>query len=165
VITIREVRGEDILHVADHLSIADQLEVDTVATNNPTPLSTFDAIKWGVNASEEAFAVCPILDGQEAAAVALFGLVPDTERSPQMAVVWMVTCDMLMTTSRDILRQAPEWTQDWLKKYPMGLHNLVDSRNTRHIKWLKKMGADFPGVGRHIRDIPFLYFLIAPRPQ
>ena len=90
-ITIREVRGEDITHVADHLSIPDQKEVDTVATNNPTPLSTFDAIKWGVNASEEAFAVCPILDGQEADAVALFGLVPDTERDSEMAVVWMVT--------------------------------------------------------------------------
>lgn len=158
-ITIREVRGEDILHVADHLSIADQLEVDTVATNNPTPLSTFDAIKWGVNASEEAFAVCPVLDGQEADAVALFGLVPDTERTPDAAVLWMVTSDMLMTTSRDILRQAPAWVDKWLEKYTL-LHNLCDSRNTRHIRWLKKMGADFPGVGRSIRDIPFLYFAI-----
>lgn len=95
--------------------------------------------------------------------VALFGCDPD----PKLwgcGVVWMLTTLMPLGFSRDILKEAPTWFAYWLARYPKGIHNIVDSRNTRHVKWLHRMGFEFPeNRGVMIGDVPFLYFrMVSP---
>ena len=162
-IEIKSADDQAILHVGMNLAPADELEVMTVASRSEIPQTPLSAVEWAVNASSDSFAVHPVLDGTAQKPCALFGIVPDEERSPGMAVVWMVTTPMLLSTSRDILKQAPAWIDSWLFQYPNGLHNLVDVRNTRHKKWLEKMGAEFNNTGQMIRAIPFAYFKFSPR--
>lgn len=155
-IAIEPCTEESMRWVADHLSPADELEVTTVADGR-TP---HEALRWGHEVSSDSFAVHPVLGGKLEKPVALFGVVDDNERSPGYGVIWLLTTPMLMSTSRDILKEAPKWLSEWAVRFPNGLHNLVDLRNERHIRWLKKMGATFPNTGRMIRDVPFAYFHI-----
>jgi hypothetical protein len=150
---------EDLAYVAANLTEADELEITTAGGQTPQ-----EALEWAIKVSPDSFAVFPILDSVRHAPVALFGIVPDTQRSPGMAVIWLVSTPMLLSTSRSILHDAKQWIAEWLVQYPKGLHNLVDSRNERHIRWLKKMGAKFvPDMGKTIRGVPFLYFVIGAR--
>lgn len=145
-------------HVIDHLSEADELELLTVSGEDPAA-----GIRWGRNVSSDSFAIHPVLDGDPASPVALFGVVDD-EKTVGFGIIWMVTTPMLLRTSRDIIETAPKWLSEWLNKYPRGLHNIVDSRNERHVRWLRKMGATFY-QGPEIRGVPFLYFQVTKDPQ
>jgi hypothetical protein len=158
-IEIDSFTPEDVTYVAANLTEADELEITTAGGQTPQ-----EALEWAIKVSSDSFAVFPILDSVRHAPVALFGIVPDTQRSPGMAVIWLVSTPMLLSTSRSILHDAKQWIAEWLVQYPKGLHNLVDSRNERHIRWLKKMGAVFiPEFGKTVRGVPFLYFIIGPR--
>lgn len=163
-VQIHPINEAAIIHVAEHISKADELEILTVSSASENPLSVEDCLRWSVDASQgDSFAIHPILDGKVAPPVALFGVVNDEERSEGMGVVWMVCTDMLVHTSRDIMKIAPGIFEEWFKQYPNGLHNRIDTRNERHLRWIKKFGADVPGPGVFIRGVPFAYFVIAPR--
>lgn len=154
-ISIRECDAAAIRWVADHISEADELEILTVSG-----VDVHKGIAWGAEVSTDSFAIHPMLNGVAGDPVALFGVVDDSERSPGMAVVWMVTTPMLPSTSRDIIKTALQWFEAWKSRFPGGLHNLVDVRNERHVRWLKKMGAEFNGSGKIIRNQKFAYFTI-----
>ena len=163
-IEMAEITNEDIVHVATHIRADDERELLTVTSASEHPLDVQSCLEWSVAASEgDCLAIHPFLDGKPGPAVALFGVVDDGERSPGMGVVWMVCTDMLLTTSRDIMRVAPGIFKDWFVRYPNGLHNRIDTRNDQHMRWIKKFGADIPGSGVYIRNVPFAYFIISPK--
>jgi hypothetical protein len=158
-IEIETATKEDVIYVASHLHPADELEITTAGGQAPQ-----EALEWGRTVAFDSLAVFPIYFRTRQDPVAIFGIVSDEERSPGMGVLWMVSTPMLLTTSKDILQQAPRWISWWLDRFPAGLHNLVDSRNERHVRWLKKLGAKF-SKGPQIRGVQFDYFVINRRDQ
>jgi hypothetical protein len=158
-IEIRESDETAVMWVADHLCAADDLEITTVSGLPPR-----ESVQFGVTVATDSFAVHPILNGVAGAPVALFGVVDDGERSPGWGVIWLVGTDMLLKTSMDIFKAAPCWLDAWLDRFPAGLHNLVDMRNERHIKWIKRMGGKFDGTGKILNGQKFAYFSIQRPP-
>ncbi len=164
-INIVPVTGEHIAHVARYMCEEDRNEVH--AASGLSPLA---ALRSSVDVpGAEAFAVLPLLDGEPGKPVAIFGVSSDPF-TEGVGVVWMLTTKMLLSTSKDILRQAPAWFVKWTLKYPKGLHNVIDVRNSRHVKWLGKIGCRFD-KRIHILttpegvNVPFMHFSYTPRIQ
>lgn len=85
---------------------------------------------------------------------AMFGTIPKVE----FAQIWMVCTDDLLPYSRDFLRQSVAWWARFHQKYPV-LWNIVDTRNTVHIRWLEWVGCKFGEtllVG--VDQVPFIEF-------
>ncbi|MFG1395868.1 hypothetical protein [Roseixanthobacter pseudopolyaromaticivorans] len=58
---------------------------------------------------------------------------------PGIGIVWMLGSDLIAKHQRDFLAHAKLWVEDQHQRYPL-LTNMVDARNTRHIRWLEWMG-------------------------
>lgn len=91
----------------------------------------------------------------------LYGVVDDPTNEG-FGAIWMVCTPEVRGFRRALLRDAPERIK-WIHEkrwYPRGLHNLVMARNTLHVKWLRKMGAQFPHAGKLaiLNGEPFHYF-------
>ena len=76
--------------------------------------------------------------------------------------IYMVAAVGIERHAKQILQDAPHWI-DVILQGNTG-HNYVDSRNTLHIRWLKRLGAVFTGAHRTFADpeVPFLKFYILP---
>lgn len=90
----------------------------------------------------------------------IYGVV-DLPGETGWGAIWLVATPTVSRFKASLYEDAPEriqWVHDqgW---YPKGLHNVVDSRNPTHVKWLKKVGATFPkGGDRMINGYLFHYF-------
>lgn len=148
----------DLEYVAEHMVKEDRDEI--WAASGLTPL---EGLRNSANmCGVDTYAVCPVLDGGLAQPVAIFGIAADPS-TVGVGIMWMLTTKMLLTTSKDILRQAPSWFRKWLEKYPKGLHNVIDIRNQRHMKWLDKMGCKFENRVHLVPtpegvSVPFMHF-------
>ena len=143
--------------VAHHLHPADDVEIVTVSGGWDAP----SAVVHMVQKAGTVFEIRPVLDGVPSdRPVAIFGVEADRQNEG-WGIVWLLSTPMLPTTSIDLIKEAPKWFNTWLSQYPKGLHNMMDARNTRHQKWIKKMGAQFdPQRSAKINGEPFLYFSI-----
>lgn len=98
-----------------------------------------------------------IMDDQEHVA-GIFGVVPFHSGA---GVIWMLGSDALTHAplSWQFIRRSREWCDQLNKQFPI-LFNIVDERNTVHIRWLKWCGFVFlnrhPEFGHEKR--PFLEF-------
>ena len=87
--------------------------------------------------------------------------VTDLPATPEWGSIWLVATPRVRLFKGSVRRSAPEriqWIHDrgW---YPKGLHNVVDTRNKKHLKWLTEIGAEFPaGNDRMVRGVLFRYF-------
>lgn len=70
---------------------------------------------------------------------------------------WMLATPALPAHARAFHHLAAEVLQGWLTQYAR-LSNLVDSRNALHIRWLRRLGFQFPGDVVMNGPVPFLYF-------
>lgn len=162
-INIRKATPGDIFHVTQNLHPLDIQEIETVAGKKlEEALADLDpkyhdiyAVTpiWGTGTGDEKTTY-------EGDAVAIFGVTPDPSNYG-WGIVWMLSTKMLPSTSEDIMKATPDWVIKQFDRFPHGLHNLIDSRNTRHIKWLKKMYATFDHD--HVLPlgpdkVPFLHF-------
>lgn len=91
----------------------------------------------------------------------IYGVVDDPTNEG-FGAIWLVATPQVHDFRRALLEDAPKRIK-WIHErrwYPRGLHNLVDSRNKTHVKWLLQMGALFPHDKKAaiIRGVPFLYF-------
>jgi hypothetical protein len=79
--------------------------------------------------------------------------------------IWLVATPQVKGFIRDLLRDGPERIR-WIHErgwYPQGLHNIVDTRNTTHVKWLRRIGAEVrKGTYAVIDGVPFAYFRFKP---
>lgn len=115
------------------------------------------------SADGEIFAVCPIFDGVEQRPVAVFGCISE-KATHEIGVIWLVSTPMLLSTSKDMLKKAPEIIKGFLKRHPKGLHNIMAAFNTRHMKWVHKLGAKFVFVKQpiKIKGESFVHFIFPP---
>jgi len=87
----------------------------------------------------------------------MFGVVPEGK----FGTVWLLGTDEIFThASRDFLRLSKEWLSEVSAPFE-SVGNLVDARNTVHIRWLEWLGFEFIGVQSEfgVEKRPFLEFI------
>ena len=78
----------------------------------------------------------------------MFGTSPNEGAMTTTAAVWFLGSDDLFKKNKvSFLRNSAFWVVKLFSDYNI-LHNLVDARNTVHIRWLKWLGFTF------IADVP-----------
>jgi hypothetical protein len=69
--------------------------------------------------------------------IAVFGVCPGEKKG--IGVPWMVGTDELDQCGRELMEEARNCLKIWHRFYPT-LMNVVDARNTKSIRWLKRLG-------------------------
>ncbi len=102
-----------------------------------------------------------IVDDDETV-LGLFGVVPTFE-TPKTGAVWMLASPQLFRHKRRFIRESRQWVEAMQSRYDL-LFNVVDERNTIHVRWLKWCGFTF--INRHqlgTPETPFLEFVRTKR--
>lgn len=94
--------------------------------------TTLDVTLHGLRPDGVAFVA--VRDGMT---VAVFGLCPG--EWPGYGVPWMVGTNELDKCGRELMAEARNCLKVWHRFYPT-LMNVVDARNTKSIRWLKRLG-------------------------
>lgn len=122
---------DDLSVLAPRLRAEDKREIRAVSGRTPEA-----ALFHGLEISE----VCEVIEaGGEL--VGVYGVV----RSPQepiLGAIWMLCTDGLERHQIAFLRRCRAVIDELNKQYPL-LCNVVDARNTIHIKWLRWCGFTF----------------------
>lgn len=144
---IREALIEDASTIAPLLREADKNEIAASTGSSPV-----DAMMYSIMGSKEAFVAC-LPDGTP---VALFGIGDD---GVGYGVPWMVGTDDMIRFSKSLVKDARKWVDKKTTEYPM-LYNYVDSRNTVHINWLRRIGFTVSEIPEYfaVSDVPFYLF-------
>lgn len=133
-------------------SIAPRLRV---ADLNETQAATGKPPEAALLASIEASTVAKtiVIDGVPEG---LFGVV---EVNPLVGVVWAVGTDAVVRLHKRAYRIGTAWLGELHDRWPV-LINYIDSRNSVHIRWLQRMGAEFIGIEPEygFERRPFLLF-------
>lgn len=143
---VRAYTPRDLLPLTRTLRRADLAEIAA-----HSGLSPHAAILRGVCASE---VVCTIV-GLKGEPVGVFGV-------GAAGCLWMLGSDALAQgrLGRQFLRECRSYVDILQRGYPL-LFNVIDARNTVHIRWLRWMGCTFirriPAYGAEQR--PFLEFV------
>ena len=151
--TITPPKEGDAASLAPRLRKADKREIYALTGMQPEP-----ALQSCMNYStDECYCVRNLETGE---ALALFGTSPDGENSG-LGMIWFLGTDELFKKNRvSFLRNSEFWVQKLFKKYDL-LYNVVDARNTVHIRWLKwlkfKFIADIPEFGFEKRTFRHFY--------
>lgn len=86
--------------------------------------------------------------------VAIFGVCPANLLAGE-GLVWMLGSDAVVRQGRALLREAPQWLALIGDGYRL-LRNHVDARNTRAVRWLRRMGFSLaPAVPFGVAGLPF----------
>lgn len=137
---------EDIADLAPRLRKEDVAEVYAVNGCSPE-----QALLDGLQTSDE----CLTIEHEEKI-IGMFGVAP---LRPGVGAIWLLASDELPSIRWGFLKQTRPWVAHFLTKFPL-LTNLVDARNTQHIKWIKWAGFTF--TNRHEDfgpdKVPFLEF-------
>lgn len=84
---------------------------------------------------------CNVMVADSGEIVGIYGVVPSPE-IPEVGFVWMHCTDNLAKYPMQFLRRCRKQVEELQKQYRI-LTNVVDARNTVHIKWLKWCGFRF----------------------
>jgi hypothetical protein len=146
-VIVRPASSSDVRAVANNLRPEDAREVETssgMASNEAVPLSA--------SISRHCYSVS--LD-KHSDPFAVFGACDDLSIEG-LGVVWMVGTPQLSKARVWVMRTAPHILDAFQEKYPEGLHNYVDARNTLHLGWLVRMGFKFDAT-KIIRGYKFIH--------
>lgn len=128
-VVVRNSRLSDVLYLKTRLKRSDADEV--WASHHYTP---FQALYEGWQKS--LFCLTIVADGKP---MAMFGINPESFFSKN-AVFWFLSDDLSDRIKIRFLKNSRRFVDMFLEHYSY-LHNYVDSRNEKTIKWLKFMGA------------------------
>lgn len=131
--TVRPSRPEDIPDLAPRLRKEDVAEV--FAVNGCSPAQ---ALMDGLRTSDECWTI-----EHEGVTVGMFGVAP---LEANLGAIWLLASDALPSIRWAFLKQTRPWIAHFLTKYET-LTNMVDSRNSQHIKWIRWAGFTF--TNRH----------------
>jgi len=153
VIEIRPSNIHDVEFIAKNLRRADQEEI-TAATG----LDAFSSLARGFYRGILTFTAF-----RAGVPIGLFGtssvLPVEGER---VAWIWMVGTDQLTVNPKELMQISKEWLPV-LSLQADAMMNYVDSRNTKHINWLKHLGFSVDeeeSVFLHNPEVPFFPFTL-----
>jgi hypothetical protein len=145
---VRPATPDDAKYIATRLRKADRAECEAVIGKPP------EAFLPGSVALATA---CWSIIAPTGDIIGLFGVSP-YPGDKNVGAVWMVATDELPKYTRQFLRETRRWVKVMQDHYPI-LWNIVDTRNTVHVKWIKWCGFTFHGTHLIGPDkIPFLEF-------
>lgn len=133
----RPTTADDVLYVAERIRKADRQEI--AASVGGTPLRS---LTRGLSLSAPCRTI--VIDDVP---VAIFGVVPD-QTNPERGFIWMLGTDAIESAPMTILRNCRALVETLNTFYPI-LTNVVDARNTVHLKWLRWCGFEF--IKKHRR--------------
>lgn len=123
-------KEEDLEYVAEHMRQADKDEAKASGFDCPRKA----LVESFRNSRPECYSVM-----HQALPVAMFGVVPDPY-DPKIGSIWLLGTDHVTNDYPiSFLRQCRRFLPILMSGYEM-VHNVVDRRNTVHIKWLRWMG-------------------------
>lgn len=145
---LRPATGADVLALSGSMRAADVREVEATGSDPLTALSD------GLRVSDEPI----VATYQDDRPICMAGVSADLH-DPSIGYIWMLGSDELATRPMTFLRGARALVEHWNRQYPI-LTNVVDARNTLHIKWLRWMGFTFIARTPHGPEgLPFLHFV------
>ena len=127
-ISVTETTTED-LSVVEHLRIADLREVKALTGEEP-----LSALARSVQSSALCFTAF-----SGTTPIAIFGVGPDPQSEAGGGIVWLVGTDEIAELGIAFLRRSDKWLRMMAQPYTY-LWNIVDARNTLHIRWLRWLG-------------------------
>lgn len=129
---VRPATLDDVRYLAPRLRRADKDEILAV-TGAPAPLVLPECFRL----SRSAW-TCTGFSGEP---VGLIG-VQDVEGIPELGWVWALFTDIIERHPFTFLRASQQFNDIVHQHHPI-ITNLVDERNTVHIRWLRWMGFSF----------------------
>jgi hypothetical protein len=154
ILTVRPATQADAQHIGANLRDEDRREVETatgMAATAVVPASLYHSVECYT--ARRATPRGTVEDDP----FVIFGVTPDPQDG-RLGVVWLLCTDAVRGAHLSLLREAREWIAHWMHLYPKGLHNLVDSRNATHRRWLTLLGFRDKG-SQPIRSVPFIHML------
>lgn len=119
-------------HIAELARTMRQADLDEIAACGvPDPQ---DALQVSIERSTLAY--CALIEGKVAA---IFGLAPWGSLTGERGVPWLLGSDLIPQHRKVFVRLAPVYIRKMLSLHPK-LLNIVDSRNTMAVRWLKRAG-------------------------
>jgi hypothetical protein len=137
--------------LSSRLRSEDAREIQRVSGKSPE-----EVLRLSVDLSDEAYTVRLEEHGKPAANPCVVFVVSKDTMNEGMGVCWLLATPDVSIIARPLLRELPYWLHSWESKYPKGVHNLVDTDNMLHVRWLDHMGFAF-GQTRDIRGHPFVH--------
>ncbi len=151
-LTIRPASREEAIWFSSRLRSEDRREIETASGQGPETI-----LPLSFDLSDECYTIRIDPHGDP---VAIYGMVPDTshEQKEGIGVIWLLATPEVRRASLALLREVPHWLNAWALKYPNGIHNIVDSRNQLHVRWLKLMGFQITHE-IELRGVTFYHFI------
>jgi hypothetical protein len=146
-LNIRQARREDIEWISSRLRFEDRREIETIRGCEGIDLT--DAI----DISDESFTLRFPTSSNP---IAIFGVGHNPDDATR-GVPWFLAANGIERGAIAVLREARFRMDGWLNEYSNGLHGLVDSRNTLHVRWLKLAGCTISS-STIINQQSFYYF-------
>jgi hypothetical protein len=115
--------------LASRLRKADLQEIQALLGEDPLTV-----LERGIASSEPGYTIVD----ENGSPLALFGVVPDAERS-SYGLIWLLGSRGLLSHSFSFLRQCRAWVELLQERYAV-LWNCVDARNETHLRWLEWCG-------------------------
>ena len=147
-VDVRYSRYYDVSLIAQDMRQADIDEVFACSGRSPKR-----ALEYAMEHSTECFTV---VAKQTDLPLAMFGY----RTEGLCSIVWMLGSNELYKYRMDFLRKSRKWC-DYLQEQSPILYNLIDQRNTVHIRWLEWLGFKFvrvvPEYG--VLSLPFIEFV------
>lgn len=128
-VTLAPATEKNVRFVAEHLREEDDQELQTVTGG----CDRIEALLLGWRASETAIIGC--IDHEPAF---IIGVTQD-------GTVWLLGTPAISRAALSVFRACTQIAEALLRQYPR-LHNVVDLRNTLHVRWLKLLGFTFTEV-------------------
>ena len=149
--TITPPKEGDAESLAPRLREADKQEIYALLGIEPEP-----ALETCIRSSRECYSVRDLETDEP---LAVFGTSPNGEDTGYGMIWFLGSGDLFKKNQVSFLRNSEFWVQKLFEKYDL-LYNVVDARNTLHIRWVKwwkfKFIADIPEFGFEKR--PFRQF-------
>lgn len=158
IITVRPATPDDVKSIARRLRLEDAREIETVSGEAcdtalpPLALASRESYTMRFNKGRA-------IDRDPSV---LFGIRDDSCR-PGYGVMWLVATPEVKRAPISLLRECQHWLDAWCRHYPQGVHNLVDTRNDTHIRWLQVLGCVLSDQTIDINGVPFRYAWAAPK--
>jgi len=124
---------EDISYIAENMREADLMEIQALGVPDPRMALT--------HGFEHSKPNC-YSGYNHGVPVTMFGVTPHAE-TPQIGFIWLLGTDRITTDIPiSFLKKSKRFLPVLVEPYDM-VCNIVDKRNTVHIKWMKWLGFSF----------------------
>ena len=153
ILTFRPGTLADAEWIGQHLREEDKREVETASG---LPATTVVPMSFTMSRECYTFRLATPRGTVEDNPCAIFGVSDDPKR-PDMGIVWLLGTPEIRRSALSFMREAPKWIDHFLTRYPEGIHNVVDTRNDLHIRWLLLTGFIVGDEPLMVNGVPFVH--------